>query len=261
MYNTLKFLKLKFLIKARLHLGHNSKILQKNNRTQVLGFRHSVSIFNLFSIWKSFRYFFYALKELSFQRNFCFIFNDNPRFEYEDKLTSSLNIKNHLNENIYFLNKLNGRWNNGLLTNKKNVYDLLKKINSSKSSLKVKHLRIQKNLESLWLNTDLNFFDVVNPDFIIAFRINKKIEKEAKLMNIPIVSMVDSNIDNSNHLYSLFGNDDSLESLDFFLKTIELGFKEGQIKEKKIFYYYFLKKLKNNKKLLLQYKKIKKWKS
>jgi ribosomal protein S2 len=77
-------------------------------------------------------------------------------------------------------------------------------------------------------------------------------------MNIPIVSMIDSNIDNSNHIYSLFGNDDSLESLDFFLKTLELGFKEGQVKEKKTFYYYFLKKLKNNKKLLSEYKKTKK---
>jgi len=77
-------------------------------------------------------------------------------------------------------------------------------------------------------------------------------------MNIPIVSMVDSNTENNNHIYSLFGNDDSLESLDFFMQTIKLGFQEGQIKEKKIFYYHFLKKLKYNKKLLSQYKNIQK---
>jgi ribosomal protein S2 len=58
------------------------------------------------------------------------------------------------------------------------------------------------------------------------------------------MGMVDSNTNPDNYLYHFFGNDDSLENIEFFFEFIKDALKEGRIKEQEYFFYLILSKIK-----------------
>jgi ribosomal protein S2 len=93
------------------------------------------------------------------------------------------------------------------------------------------------------------FKSISVPDLIITLKPKMEILEEASRFNVPIISVVDTNMNSSKFLYSLYMNDDSLESLSFLLELLQTAIEEGRRKEKIVFYNYFLKKIKKSYKL------------
>lgn len=70
--------------------------------------------------------------------------------------------------------------------------------------------------------------------------------KESINLQIPILGLVDTNMDPDFFLYKFFGNNDSIENIQFLFEFINEAIKEGRLKEQQLFFFYLLIKLKKN---------------
>jgi small subunit ribosomal protein S2 len=73
---------------------------------------------------------------------------------------------------------------------------------------------------------------------------NKEALNELKKFQIPMIGLVDTNMDPNDFIFKFFGNNDSVESIDFFFSFLKEAIKEGRLKEQQLFYYMFIYKLK-----------------
>jgi len=83
------------------------------------------------------------------------------------------------------------------------------------------------------------------PDFFIFLDQNSEALLEIKKLRIPLIGLVDTNMNPSNFLYQFFGNNDSIKNIKFFFKFLKETIVDGRLKEKYQFFYYFLNKVKN----------------
>ena len=60
---------------------------------------------------------------------------------------------------------------------------------------------------------DVDLMAKIVPDFMLVFAADRAAFHEARNLDLPMVGMVDSNTDPGPFLYPVYGNDDSLESL------------------------------------------------
>ena len=126
---------------------------------------------------------------------------------------------------------VNNRWLGGMLTNfntvKKSISkleDLQKQLDmehtnnlTKKESLKIKKLiaKLNKNLEGI---KDLD----KTPDalFVVDTRYERIAILEANKLNIPVIALVDSNNSYEGVDYMIPANDDSMKSIELFIKSI-----------------------------------------
>lgn len=241
MYKSLEKIRLQQFLKMRLHLGHKSKDLDSSLTWLIYGHRHKISIMDIEKMWIIYRHFYYSLSEMvALRQNFFFI---APQKFLNDKHIKNFIIKNFNKNNnynsLYLSFFLQEYWKNGMITNPKITKSYLEK-------------EIKKYGESKRLNIwkmNKRFKSISVPDLIITLKPKMEILEEASRFNVPIISVVDTNMNSSKFLYSLYMNDDSLESLSFLLELLQTAIEEGRRKEKIVFYNYFLKKIKKSYKL------------
>jgi ribosomal protein S2 len=82
------------------------------------------------------------------------------------------------------------------------------------------------------------------PDFLIFLDHDKDAFFELKKFQIPMISLLDTNMNPENYLYNFFGNNDCIENIEFFFEFLKETIKEGRLKEQQLFYSYFMFKLK-----------------
>jgi small subunit ribosomal protein S2 len=113
---------------------------------------------------------------------------------------------------------VNHRWSKGLLTNWENTNTSIKFYN-----LFIKKLNMRTRKQSKMENTfsGLTYMTQL-PDAIFIFDLNTDLEafKEAKSLNIPIISLVDTNIRIRNIDYPILANTESILSIIFFANLI-----------------------------------------
>jgi ribosomal protein S2 len=63
-------------------------------------------------------------------------------------------------------------------------------------------------------------------------------------MQVPLIGLIDSNMNPKSFLYKFFGNNDTFESIDFFFNFLKEAIQEGRLKEQSYFYFYFINKIK-----------------
>jgi len=83
------------------------------------------------------------------------------------------------------------------------------------------------------------------PDFFVFLDKDEEAFFELKKMHVPMIGLVDTDMNPDDYLYKFLGNNDGLENIEFFFDFIKETVKEGRLKEQQLFYYYFLYKLKN----------------
>lgn len=95
------------------------------------------------------------------------------------------------------------------------------------------------------LNLISSGFCSLIPDFLFCFDSDKLLLKEAFLLDIPIIGIIDSNDDFKNFFLKIIGNNDSLESIFFFCSFLEEAIQAGEVKHCEFFFKYVLKKFKS----------------
>ena len=84
------------------------------------------------------------------------------------------------------------------------------------------------------------------PDFVIVLNNDKEALYELKQFQIPLIGLIDTDMDPTDFLYKFFGNNDSVENIEFFFDFLKEAVKEGRLIEQQRFYGLFLAKIKKN---------------
>jgi small subunit ribosomal protein S2 len=82
------------------------------------------------------------------------------------------------------------------------------------------------------------------PDFIIMLDKDPIALHEIKNLQIPLIGIVDTDMNPDDFIYKFFGNNDSIDYLDFFFSFIVEAINEGRLKEQHLFYLYLILKIK-----------------
>lgn len=131
------------------------------------------------------------------------------------------------------------RWLGGMLTNQttmsgriKHLKDLEAKMESGQLEAKYNKLEVQRFAEEIDL-MNLQYGGIkdmsVRPGVVFVFDIQSDANavREAKKLGIPIVGLVDTNVDPSDITYPIPGNDDAIKTIqligEYLQKAIELG--------------------------------------
>ena len=234
------------LIKIRSHLGHKKNDLNPKNTSNIYGFRHNISIHNLDQIWKSYKYLFHSLTENISKRNSFFLVGTNKNLPMDllikNFLEKEKNTKNENNyKSFYITGYIVDKWVKGWFSNWKILRNFMEFIKTSPKKHKKRYQKYANYLKGI----DFSQKNPV-PDFLLVLHADKNILKESMDFQVPIIGLIDSNVDPDFFLYKFLGNQDSLENIDFFFEFIDEVIKEGRLKEQQMFFFYLLLKLKKN---------------
>lgn len=224
---------IKNLFEAKVHFGHLKRFICPKMTKYIYNTNNKMSIINLDLTLNSIK------KTLNFIENII-ANNGNILFVGTKKQATKL-IKLHAEKiNMPYVNS---RWLGGTLTN----YDTIKKSISKLKDLEIKikneklsHLTKKellaenKKLKKLKLNFEgiKNMSNLPDALFIIDIKYEITAVLEARKLNIPIIGIVDSNCDPDLVDYIIPGNDDSSDSINFYLETFNNHIKTIQNKKR-----------------------------
>ena len=139
---------------------------------------------------------------------------------------------------------ITSRWLGGFLTNWNQVENSLKRMLKIESNLETGAYKGRTKYEIVQIEKELSrlkrFFDGLRglksiPDCLIIIdptRENNAI-KEARMLNVPVIALIDSNSNPDLVDLPVPGNDDAVKSIEIFVKTMALAYDEGRNSEKK----------------------------
>ena len=91
---------------------------------------------------------------------------------------------------------------------------------------------------------EAGLFARVVPDFVLVLATDKGALHEARNAEVPLIGLVDTDTDPAPFLYPVFANDDSLESIQFFLDLVRRGVEEGRKREQEAVALLMVRKIK-----------------
>ena len=215
-------LSVKEMINAGVHFGHQSKYWNPKMRPYIYTTYKKLHIINLEK----------SIEQFSSAINFIeeLIKNNSKILFVGTKRAARDLIEKYATESK--MPYVNNRWLGGMLTNFDTVRESVKKLEKLQShisstqtsdvmtkketlSIKKKIYKLEKNLIGI---KDLEKL----PDalFVIDTRYEKIAIKEANKLNIPVIAIVDSNNSFDGVDYMIPGNDDSMSSINLFVKEI-----------------------------------------
>lgn len=136
---------------------------------------------------------------------------------------------------------VNVRWLGGTLTNYGQLQRLIKHYLDLKDKREKGELKKYTKLEQLQFDREIAELDekigglstltrVPDALFILDARHEKTAVREAQAMKVPMIALVDSNVNPGGIDYVIPGNDDAVNSLDLITKLIAGAVKEGKTK-------------------------------
>lgn len=213
--------KIEELFNAGAHLGHKKNKIHPKAKKYIYSIEQGVSIINLEKtvdlLEKAKDY----LKTLAKEKKTLLVVATK-------KICSSFIKEICLQNNIPYINF---KWPAGLLTNFETIIKNIKKLKQMKKDEEegawnkfVKHeqIRLKKQLKKLekFYGGIINLEKIPEAIFIIDIKKEKNAVKEAKDKNIKIIAVVDTNVNPDLVDYPIPGNDDSLSSIEYFVKEI-----------------------------------------
>jgi small subunit ribosomal protein S2 len=223
--------KVEELFAAGAHLGHKSNRVHPKTNKYIYSFENGVSIIDLTKtadyLEKAKRY----VSELGSSKKILLVVCTK---KIASNLTKELCAKN----NLLFVNT---KWPAGLLTNFEMIIKNVKKLNSMKEAKEKGEWSKYVKHEQVKLDKDLNKLEkfyggIANlkklPDalFVIDIKKEKNSIKEAGEMKIITVAVTDTNANPDVVSYPIPGNDDSITSIEYFLKEIIEAYSSSYLK-------------------------------
>lgn len=208
------------LFNAKVHFGHLKRFVSPKMFKYIYSVNNKISIINLDLTLKMFN------EALVFVDSI--IKNNGTILFVGTKRQSSKLIKMY-SEKIN-MPYVNFRWLGGLLTNYKTIknsidkmkeLELLLSATSDKRFTKKELLILNRKLNKLKLSLDgiRNMDKLPDAIFIVDVNYESIALLEAKRLCIPVIGIVDTNSNPDFVDYVIPGNDDSTDSIDFYLKT------------------------------------------
>ena len=209
------------MIEAGVHFGHQSKYWNPKMRPFIYTTYKKLHIINL---EKSIIHFNSAINFIEkLAKN-----NSNILFVGTKRAARDLIAKYAQESKMPYVNN---RWLGGMLTNFDTVKNSIKKLDSLKTLLSSSNTENMTKKELLVIKKQIaklekNLFGIKDleklPDalFVIDTKYEKIAIQEANKLNIPVVAIVDSNNSFDGVDYMIPGNDDSMSSIELFVKEI-----------------------------------------
>lgn len=223
--------KVEELFAVGAHLGHKSNRVHPKTNKYIYSFENGVSIIDLTKttvfLEKAKKY----VSELGANKKILLVVCTK---KIASNLTKELCAKN----NLLFINT---KWPAGLLTNFEMIIKNVKKLNSMKEEKEKGEWSKYVKHEQVKLDKDLNKLEkfyggIANlkklPDalFVIDIKKEKNSVKEAGEMKITTVAVTDTNANPDPIDYPISGNDDSITSIEYFLKEIIEAYSSSYLK-------------------------------
>lgn len=219
MFKKINIININTIVKSQFCVGSLKKNLAFNNNFLIYGFVYNLSLYNYKLIWKSLIYFYKFFAYVIYKRNNIMVVS------YNTKICKLLNNLKFLNHYHFFL--FNNYSLRGILTNL--------------SALKLKKKRYKK-LHAVYSKFYLK--KKIHPDLVLTFESDYYVYKEALMMKIPVISLIDTSNNLFNFLYKIYMNNQSENSLVFFVKLLNKSLIKGMQYEQNLYFKILLKYLK-----------------
>src|SRR6266571_4818358 len=220
---------MKELLEAGVHFGHQTKRWNPKMKKYIFGKRNGIYIIDLQKTLKQFKEASKFVSELAAQgRNLLFV---GTKRQAQDAIYEEANRCG-----MFYVNT---RWLGGTLTNFSTIRKSIHRLKEIEATLaqednenltKKERLRLEREKEKLEKNlTGIKEMDEL-PDAL--FVIDPKQEyiavKEANILGIPVVAVVDTNCDPDLIDYVIPGNDDAIRSANLMCRIIAEAVIEGR---------------------------------
>lgn len=218
---TMAVISMKELLEAGVHFGHQTKKWNPKMAKYIFGSRNDVHIINLEETVKAIEEAYSFVKEIVSA-------NKSVLFVGIKKQAKEAIEQEALRCGMYYMNQ---RWLGGTLTNFKTIrtrIDKLNKLNQQEAigefdllpkkeviKLKAERDTLEKNLGGI-----KNMRDLPGVMFVVDLKVEHIAVKEAKLLGIPIVALVDTNCDPEEVDYPIPGNDDAIRAIKLIAGVI-----------------------------------------
>lgn len=224
--------KIKKMLEAGLHFGHRKTRQHPKMKPYVFGVRNNISIIDLYytniKLTEALEY----LKKSVADNKIVLFVDTRPHTKEETrKIAEELGMP-------YVVE----RWSGGTITNWKTISerieylkDLEAKIKSAEWEKYTKKERYDMEEESRKLNVLWGGVKGMEklPDiiFVVDMRENAIAIKEARIKDIKIVAIADTNVDPTQADYPIPANDDALSSVKYILNKVKKAMLEGKNKK------------------------------
>ncbi len=213
--------KIKELFKNDCHLGHKKNKVHPKAKKYIYTYNNGVSIIDLNK----------TVDLLEKAKNFIIDLQKNNKkiLVVATKKILSDSIKNICEK--YNLSYINLKWPSGLLTNFETLTKNVKKLKNMRKDKEeekwdqyVKHeqIKLAKKLNKLekFYGGIESLEKIPDAIFIIDIKKEKNALKEALFKKIPVIAIVDTNVDPNFVDYPIPANDDSLSSVQFIVEEL-----------------------------------------
>jgi len=220
---------IKQLLEAGIHFGHQTKRWNPKMKKFIFGERSGIYIIDLEKTAECLEKAKVFLKELA-ARGEIVLFVGTKK-QAQDIIKSEA-----LRASMYYINQ---RWLGGLLTNYQTIKKSINRLKSIKimeedgtfGNLKKKEvLGLKKEMEKLERNLSgiENMEKLPSAIFLIDSKKEDIAVKEAKILNIPIVALLDTNCNPDIIDYPIPGNDDAMKAIKLITTIISDSVIEGR---------------------------------
>lgn len=222
--NSLNLVSLKLLLKFNFHIGHRVNRLNPLMSSYILGIRNGIHIIDLEKTIVLLKKSLSFIKEVASRRGRILFIGTSSNTKITDLIQTTAEGCDQ-----FFINK---KWIGGTLTNYKEIVSVVNNLHTEDVSPKKlkRYKKLMGYYESIYAMNNL-------PDLIVITKLESKedrktILKEANMLNIPVVSLVDTDQDPTKITYPVVGNDDSYRAIWLFCKLIGAAVQEGYDLEK-----------------------------
>ena len=227
-------LKLKSLLEAGAHFGHQTNKWNPKMKKYVHGERNGIYIIDLAKTIPL------AEKAYEYIKNVCA--NGKPVLFVGTKRQASETMKKYAKQCGAFY--VTHRWLGGMLTNFKTItlsIDKLRKVEKMKETgdfdllTKKERSKVEKDVEKLEKNLGgiKNMRKLPGALFIVDPESEKIAVTEAQNLGIPVIAITDTNCDPSGVDFVVPGNDDAIKSITLFAEYFSNSVSEGSSKTSK----------------------------
>lgn len=234
------------LLKARVHLGHQKKHVNRKLTGLLQGFRHNIAIYDINKTWRSMRTVFYGFAEMAQSRSSFYLLAPNENLPLKnviEHMRKQYPFRHDRFGSLYMTGYSDKKWIDGIFSNWKVTHDYarsVRKVLSEKPGLK-KYRKLERYMRGI---ADLDLYSKVIPDFVLVLASDRGAHHEAYNADIPLIGLVDTNTDPTPFLYPVYANDDSVESCQFMLDLVRRGVEEGRRREQEMFALLMIRKIK-----------------